>query len=158
MLPHAAISSIEGFHSRRDKFRQKENTMKNNFRKLATLASFVVALMGAALALANFASAQDSGSDRFRVNSATFENNSTMPLSTIYNYQVNGVNVCSLNGSPGGDQSPELSWTPPARYAQFRGNSVRHLRTCYALGHVQHPCHDHRASPECRCYRKQLRE
>jgi Raf kinase inhibitor-like YbhB/YbcL family protein len=34
-----------------------------------------------------------------------------LPLSTIYNYQVNGVNVCSINGSPGGDESPELSWT-----------------------------------------------
>jgi Raf kinase inhibitor-like YbhB/YbcL family protein len=29
----------------------------------------------------------------------------------IYNYQYMGTNVCSLNGSPGGDESPELSWT-----------------------------------------------
>jgi Raf kinase inhibitor-like YbhB/YbcL family protein len=57
------------------------------------------------LALANFASAQD-----FRLSSSTFKNNRTMPLSTIYNYQYNGVNVCSLNGAPGGDESPELSW------------------------------------------------
>jgi phosphatidylethanolamine-binding protein (PEBP) family uncharacterized protein len=29
---------------------------------------------------------------------------------------INGVNVCSLNGAPGGNATPELSWTgvPPA--------------------------------------------
>jgi len=63
------------------------------------------------LALANSAFAQDWRSDRFRVHSKTFENGATMPLSTIYDFQYNGVNVCSFDGSPGGDESPELSWT-----------------------------------------------
>jgi Raf kinase inhibitor-like YbhB/YbcL family protein len=38
-----------------------------------------------------------------------------MPPSTIYNFVFNGAYVCTLNGVPAGDQSPELSWTgaPP---------------------------------------------
>ena len=72
------------------------------------------------LALANFASAQDWQKERFQVSSTTFENNTTLPLSMIYNYQFNGSNVCSINGSPGGDESPELSWTnAPRRTASF---------------------------------------
>lgn len=48
---------------------------------------------------------------RFQVTSTTFENNSTLPISTINNIPVNGSNACSINGAPGGDESPELSWT-----------------------------------------------
>lgn len=38
-----------------------------------------------------------------------------MPISTIHNNVVNNVNTCSVDGSPGGNQSPELFWTgaPP---------------------------------------------
>ena len=68
------------------------------------------------LALANCASAQDWQKERFRVSSTTFENGATMPISTIYNLPVNGVNVCSLDGSPGGNESPELSWTNVPRH------------------------------------------
>ena len=46
----------------------------------------------------------------FEVSSATFKNNTTLPLSMIYNLIVKGSNVCSLDGSPGGNESPELSW------------------------------------------------
>lgn len=49
--------------------------------------------------------------NRFQVSSATFRNDTTLPLSAIDNIVVNGSNVCSLGGSPGGDQSPQLSWT-----------------------------------------------
>lgn len=63
-------------------------------------------------------SAQMSGADsdwrdheRFQVTSTTFENNSTLPISAINNIIVNGSNACSINGAPGGDESPELSWT-----------------------------------------------
>jgi Raf kinase inhibitor-like YbhB/YbcL family protein len=45
------------------------------------------------------------------VTSTTFTEGSTLPLSAIYNDVVNGLNVCSPDGSPGLDQSPELSWT-----------------------------------------------
>jgi Raf kinase inhibitor-like YbhB/YbcL family protein len=46
----------------------------------------------------------------FQLSSTTFANNATLPLSMIYNDIVNGSNACSLNGSPGGNMSPELSW------------------------------------------------
>jgi Raf kinase inhibitor-like YbhB/YbcL family protein len=50
---------------------------------------------------------------KFRLSSTTFANKATLPLSTIDNILQNGVNICSINGSPGGDQSPELSWSSP---------------------------------------------
>jgi Raf kinase inhibitor-like YbhB/YbcL family protein len=46
----------------------------------------------------------------FELSSTTFKNNTTLPLSMIYNFLVKGSNICSLDGSPGGNQSPELSW------------------------------------------------
>jgi Raf kinase inhibitor-like YbhB/YbcL family protein len=60
--------------------------------------------------------AQDWG-HLFQLGSSTFENDTFLPLSAIYNDPVNGRNVCSLDGSPGGNQSPALSWTKP------RGNT-----------------------------------
>jgi Raf kinase inhibitor-like YbhB/YbcL family protein len=62
------------------------------------------------LALAYFASGQDWQNNHFSVQSSTFQNNTTLPISTIFNYQYNGTNICSIDGSPGGDESPELSW------------------------------------------------
>jgi Raf kinase inhibitor-like YbhB/YbcL family protein len=57
---------------------------------------------------------RSAGADgKFRLTSTTFLNKATLPLSTIDNNLQNGVNVCSINGAPGGDQSPELSWTSP---------------------------------------------
>jgi len=47
---------------------------------------------------------------KFRLTSETFENDTTLPPSMIYNYVQNGLNVCGLNGQIGQDQSPELSW------------------------------------------------
>ena len=56
----------------------------------------------------------------FRLSSTTFANGTTLPLSMINNNIVNGVNVCSLDGAPGGNQSPELSWTnAPAGTTSF---------------------------------------
>lgn len=56
----------------------------------------------------------------FQLSSTTFANDTTLPLSMINNITVNGSNTCSLNGSPGGNQSPELSWTnAPWRTASF---------------------------------------
>ena len=51
----------------------------------------------------------------FTVSSATFANDTIMPISTIHNIVVNGANACSVDGSPGGNQSPDLFWTgaPP---------------------------------------------
>jgi Raf kinase inhibitor-like YbhB/YbcL family protein len=56
----------------------------------------------------------------FQLSSTTFANDSTLPLSTLSNILVNGSNSCSIDGSPGGNQSPELSWTnAPSRTASF---------------------------------------
>jgi Raf kinase inhibitor-like YbhB/YbcL family protein len=70
----------------------------------------------APLALANFALAQDWQSESFRLSSTTFENGATVPISTIFDDEVNGVNVCSLDGSPAGNESPELTWTNAPRH------------------------------------------
>jgi Raf kinase inhibitor-like YbhB/YbcL family protein len=48
----------------------------------------------------------------FRVTSSTFGNNQTLPFSMIYEFaNPNGTNACSADGTTGGNQSPELSWT-----------------------------------------------
>jgi Raf kinase inhibitor-like YbhB/YbcL family protein len=54
----------------------------------------------------------------FQLHSTTFSNDGTLPISTIFNNQVNGVNTCSANGAPGGDESPELFWTGVPRGTQ----------------------------------------
>jgi len=55
------------------------------------------------------------GPNAFQLSSTTFANETTLPISMIDNILVNGSNACSIDGSPGGDQSPELTWTnvPP---------------------------------------------
>jgi len=61
--------------------------------------------------------AQDTSltSNGFQLSSTTFANNQFLPISAIHNMLMNGVNVCSINGAPGGNESPELSWigSPP---------------------------------------------
>jgi Raf kinase inhibitor-like YbhB/YbcL family protein len=50
----------------------------------------------------------------FRLHSGTFENQATLPLSTIATFptsSTNPSNACTFNGEAGGDTSPELSWT-----------------------------------------------
>ena len=89
---------------------------QNPMRKLSII---VIAAFGI-LALANLALAQDGSNKQFSLSSMTFQNNATLPLSMIYDYEYNGTNVCSLNGAPGGDESPELSWTnTPRRTRSF---------------------------------------
>jgi Raf kinase inhibitor-like YbhB/YbcL family protein len=71
-------------------------------------------LAGVALAMGLFAasaSAQNWNQDSFQLSSTTFSSGDTLPISTILNNPVNGVNTCSPNGAAGGDESPELSWT-----------------------------------------------
>jgi Raf kinase inhibitor-like YbhB/YbcL family protein len=61
-----------------------------------------------------------SGPSSLQLSSTTFANNTTLPISMIDNIPVNGSNACSIDGSPGGNQSPELSWgNGPARTASF---------------------------------------
>ena len=52
--------------------------------------------------------------DHFRLTSSAFQNNGTLPLSmilTIPSAANPNLNVCTFDGSSGGDQSPELSWS-----------------------------------------------
>lgn len=56
-------------------------------------------------------------SNSFQLSSTTFANGATLPLSMLSNIIVNGSNACSVDGSPGGNQSPELSWTNAPRPA-----------------------------------------
>ena len=70
---------------------------------------------GSAMSLPSLA--QDPGHP-FHLSSSTFDNNTFLPISAIDNVTLpNGKNGCSIDGSPGGDQSPALSWTRP------RGNT-----------------------------------
>ena len=64
--------------------------------------------------LAPSAPAQES----FQLHSTTFSNGSTLPISTILNNQVNGVNTCSASGAAGYDESPQLFWTGVPRGTQ----------------------------------------
>jgi Raf kinase inhibitor-like YbhB/YbcL family protein len=80
--------------------RKGEPNMRNKGMSALTAVAF--------LALSGFVSAE--GRDEFRLSSTAFEDGTTMPLSTIYNYLYNGANVCSIDGSAGGDESPQLSW------------------------------------------------
>jgi phosphatidylethanolamine-binding protein (PEBP) family uncharacterized protein len=77
-----------------------------------------------AIALASIstvrAQVQPAAAHPFQLSSTTFANHATLPISMINNNPVNGVNTCSVDGSPGGNQSPELSWTnAPKRTASF---------------------------------------
>jgi len=49
--------------------------------------------------------------DNFQLHSSEFVNQGILPLTAVFNNQVNGVNSCSANGAAGGNQSPELFWT-----------------------------------------------
>src|ERR1700678_4851856 len=55
------------------------------------------------------------GSTGFQLSSTTFSNDTTLPLSMINNITVNGSTSCSIDGSPGGNQSPEISWSNAPR-------------------------------------------
>jgi Raf kinase inhibitor-like YbhB/YbcL family protein len=77
-----------------------------------SLAIFVVTLSFAGPASSQFTRESDDG---FRLHSASFENNTTLPLSAVDNITVNGSNLCSLGGAAGGNQSPQLSWSDPPR-------------------------------------------
>jgi Raf kinase inhibitor-like YbhB/YbcL family protein len=65
--------------------------------------------IGALAVLANpTASARDD--EGFRVHSTTFVDGSTLPLSMVDQYPPGGPNLCTVDGSAGGNSSPELSW------------------------------------------------
>jgi Raf kinase inhibitor-like YbhB/YbcL family protein len=77
--------------------------------KSRTLTGLALVTLFAAVASPLRLAAQPWG--HFKLSSSTFENNTTLPLSMLSNITVNSVNACSIDGAPGGNQSPELSWT-----------------------------------------------
>jgi Raf kinase inhibitor-like YbhB/YbcL family protein len=80
----------------------RTNVMKARF----TNACFVAFLVVVSLTQAR---AQDDDK-RFELTSSTFADNKTLPISAIDNIVANGFNACSVDGSTGGNESPELSW------------------------------------------------
>src|SRR5581483_4260619 len=83
-------------------------------RQLGVL--LVVALAFGVLATVVFAQDENLFGNRFKLSSRTFANNTILPISAIHNIPGNNnLNVCSIDGTPGGNQSPELSWSgaPP---------------------------------------------
>ena len=95
----------------------RRNCHETNQKATAKKTLSIVAIIAFAfLTLANFASAQDSQDNKFhnkfRVSSTTFKNNSILPISAIHNITLpDGTKVgCTIDGSLGGDESPELSW------------------------------------------------
>jgi Raf kinase inhibitor-like YbhB/YbcL family protein len=92
--------------------------MKRNMpaAPLRTALSLAVAAMALTLSSVNAAEpTPDDGGHRMELLSSTFANNSTLPASAVFNNLVNGKNTCTADGSPGGDQSPELAWTNAPR-------------------------------------------
>jgi Raf kinase inhibitor-like YbhB/YbcL family protein len=82
---------------------------------LLTTAGLTIGLISGVLAQDT-----DPASSGFQLQSTTFRNNQTLPISMINNIVVNGVNTCSIDGSPGGNESPELFWIgAPARTRTF---------------------------------------
>jgi Raf kinase inhibitor-like YbhB/YbcL family protein len=92
--------------------------MKLRALRLAAVLSLSLTLPLAAQTRAS--DARDNAQGPFQVSSTTFQNNSVLPISMIDNITANGVNSCSIDGSAGGDQSPQLSWTnAPSGTASF---------------------------------------
>jgi Raf kinase inhibitor-like YbhB/YbcL family protein len=86
---------------------------------LRASASALLALSLIAI-LTSVVGAQQPGAGGFQLTSSTFTNGDTLPISMINNIIANGVNMCSIDGTPGGNQSPALSWTnAPARTQSF---------------------------------------
>jgi Raf kinase inhibitor-like YbhB/YbcL family protein len=70
------------------------------------ISALILGVCGATNALGD-----DHVDDHFRVSSTTFSNDGVLPISTIDNILNNGTNMCTVGGVPGGNQSPEVSWT-----------------------------------------------
>jgi Raf kinase inhibitor-like YbhB/YbcL family protein len=98
------ISTLE------DNLTREENNM--NARSLIAKRNRVcVPVAAAVLALSAIVPVKaDDHEGALRLHSSTFADGGTLPLSMISDFQVNGLNACTADGSPGGNQSPQLSW------------------------------------------------
>jgi Raf kinase inhibitor-like YbhB/YbcL family protein len=82
--------------------------------RIAFLLFVLMALALSAIVRVNGADTDESDWEHgFRLHSTTFKNDATLPLSMIANFSSSSPNSnpCTFNGEPGGNQSPELSWT-----------------------------------------------
>jgi Raf kinase inhibitor-like YbhB/YbcL family protein len=93
--------------------------MKRNMpaAPLRTALSLAVAAMALTLSSVNAGEAtSDDGGHRMRLTSSTFTNDGTLPASAVHDIQIPGttpgttINACTVDGSPGGNRSPELAW------------------------------------------------
>src|SRR5580658_6916693 len=56
---------------------------------------------------------------KMELSSTTFADGGVLPISMIFESPTSaGTNACSIDGSPGGNTSPELSWTNAPRATQ----------------------------------------
>ncbi len=83
-------------------------------KKLITLLLTLSSVLAAPIA----APAPDWQGEKFRLSSSDFKDGGVLPISAISNYIVNNANACSLDGSPGLNESPQLSWTHAPRSTQ----------------------------------------
>lgn len=83
--------------------------------RLLYLAALLLPLgLSASLPLNTLRNLNPDREDDFRLTSSTFHSGGTLPLSMILNAPSPtnpNVNACTVEGSAGGDRSPELSWT-----------------------------------------------
>ncbi len=47
---------------------------------------------------------------RMELSSTTFTDHGALPPSAVFNFTVNGNNICTASGVAGGDMSPQLQW------------------------------------------------
>jgi len=88
--------------------------MKRNNSSRRVRMALVLTAAAAGLTLSTVNTAEPTHEDfarRLEVTSTTFTNHATLPLSTVDTIVSNGVNSCTADGSPGGDESPQLQWT-----------------------------------------------
>ena len=90
--------------------------MNRSIKRIGLRGSRLAAAAGAATACLFGAVLADDDDAALHLQSSTFTDGETLPLITISNLPgANGQNTCTPDGSPGGDQSPQLSWTHAPR-------------------------------------------
>lgn len=76
------------------------------------IAAIAVGAVAMSLSVAHADEPRMDGHERhMELTSSTFADRATLPLSAVDNIVQNGVNICTANGSPGSDESPQLTWS-----------------------------------------------
>ena len=87
----------------------RERTMNTNTRP--TPARTLLLAVCTAAAVWSLARAdEEREARRLEVTSMTFTDGAMLPLSAVDNITANNLNVCTADGSAGGNESPQLSW------------------------------------------------